>query len=459
VAQAASPGWRDAEHRFQHLHKRWMNLTLDLPSDHADRLRLLTAWNAFKDARRAVRLERAGLREAKAGELEKLVLAAEGFAKAPAAAGDEKPRYEELKRLRAEWRSLGFAPGTDRLKARFAAALDAAFAPLQALREAEDWERFANVAKAEALTAEVDALAASEDLARIAKTVQEAHKRWKAVGSLPRDRQQALWEAFKAACDRQYDRCKAFFAERDQQRQASLARKQALIAEADQLVKQGTVGIAGSVADRQAKERTAQRLKEIQGEWKAAGPAPRPDDERLWQEFRAVCDGFFQGFNVLRDQEQQQNLARKEKLIAEVERIVETSRGLSGAVRGDKERWLRQVRDLQAEWKSVGFVPRDQQQLLWARFKAACDAIYDVQRDAAPVESGEDMAANLAAKQDLVARLEALAAAPGDDARRDAGMLLLRWRSAGAVPAGEGDDLPARWKAAWAAVMGEAPVR
>lgn len=458
VELAASPDWRDAEFRFQGLHKRWMQLTLDLDPNHPDRLRLLAAWNAFKDRRKAVRAERASQREAKLGELEQLVAAAEGFAKNPAPAGDEKKRYEELKRLRAAWRSIGFAPGADRLRTRFEAALDGAFAPLQALREAEDWERFANVAKAEALTAEVQALAASEDLAQIARAVQAAHKRWKDVGALPRDRQQALWEAFKAACDTQYDRCKAFFAERDAQRQASLEKKTALLAEAEQIAKQGTIGIAGSVADRQAKERSAQRLKELQSEWKAAGPAPRADDERLWQAFRAACDGFFQTFNVLRDQEQRENLTRKEGLIAQVERIVETARSLPGAVRGDKDRWLRQVRDLQAEWKQVGFVPREQQQVLWARFKVACDAIYDLQRDAQPEESAEDLSANLAAKQDLVARLEALAAQPGDDARRDAGMLLLRWRSVGALPPGQGEDLPARWKAAWAAAMGEAKV-
>jgi hypothetical protein len=456
LEQAASPTWRDAEYRFQHLHKRWMQLTLDLDPSHAERMRLLTAWNAFKDRRRAVRTERAGQRQAKAGELEQLVVVAEGFATTPAPAGHERARYDELKRLRSAWRALGFAPGTERLKIRFEAALDGAFAPLQALREAEDWERFANVAKAEALIAEVDALSSVTDLAQVAKSVQTAHKRWKDIGGLPRDRQQTLWVAFKAVCDREYDRCKAHFAERDQQRQVSQEKKTALLAEAEQLAKLGTVGIAGSVADVQQKERTAQRLREIQGEWKAAGPAPRGEDERLWQAFRAACDGFFQNFNVVRDQEQRQNQTRKEALIAEVEGLVETSKALSGAVKGDKDRWLRQVRDLQAEWKQIGFVPRDQQQILWARFKTACDAIYDLQREAAePAESSDEQGANLTAKQELVTQLEALAAAPSDDTRRDAGMLLLRWRSVGAVPAGQGADLPARWKAAWAAVMGE----
>ena len=147
---------------------------------------------------------------------------------------------------------------------------------------------------------------------------------------------------------------------------------------------------------------------------------------------------------------------REEALIAEVEGLVETSKALSSAVKGDKDRWLRQVRDLQADWKQIGFVPRDQQQILWARFKTACDAIYDLQREAAePAESSDEQGANLTAKQELVTQLEALVAVPSDDTRRDAGMLLLRWRSVGAVPAGQGADLPARWKAAWAAVMGE----
>lgn len=448
VERAGASDWRDAEHRFKVLHKTWLGLGQDLDPATPERLRFLTAWNAFKDRRRALREERDAANGDRVAELQRLCQEAERLAAQPAAEGAERARFDELKRLQAAWKAVPSLP--DRLvgplRTRFRTAVDAAFVPLQAFREAEDWERFANLAKAEALTAEIAALAEVTDLPQVAKAVREAHTRWKAIGPLPRDRQQPAWLAFKAACDAQYDRCKVYFAELDAKRAAAAERKRALIAEAEALAAQGPVGLAGSPADRAAKDVTADRLKALQAAWKDAGPAPRDQDEQLWTAFRAACDGFFAGYNAGRDQERRQNLARKLQLVESIEELVARAESLTGAVGADKERWLRQVKDAQQAWKTIGHVPREQQDEVWTRFRAACDRIYRM-HEAQFAESPEDQAANLAARQDLLARLEALAGGePTRDVRDEAKQLQLRWRSIGGVPAGEGAGLETRWR-------------
>jgi hypothetical protein len=448
VERAAGAGWRDAEHAFKVLHKRWLGLAQDLEPSTPERMRFLAAWNAFKDRRRAVREERDQVSGERLAELQRLCAEAERLAVRPAAPGDERARFDELKRLQAAWKAGPMPP--ERLaggvRERFRAAIDRAFAPLQAFREAEEWERFANVAKAEALTAEVEALAAQDDLPAVAKAVRQAHQRWKDLGGLPRDRQQALWTAFKTACDTQYDRCKVHFAEQDAKRAAALERKRALVAEAEALAAQGTVGLAGSPADRAAKDVTAAKLKALQGAWKDAGPAPRDRDEQLWTAFRSACDGFFAGYNAVRDQERRQNLARKIELIESIELLVERAEGLPGAVGADKERWLRQVKDAQAQWKMVGHVPREDQDAVWTRFRAACDRIYRM-HEAQYAESPDEQAANLTAKRELLDKLEAIAnGEPGREARDEVKQLQLRWRSIGGIPLGEGSGFEARWR-------------
>lgn len=448
VERAGGADWRDAEHRFKVLHKTWLDLSQDLEPSTPERMLFLNAWNAFKDRRRGLREERDTANGERVSELTRLCQEAERLAAAPAAEGEQRMRFDELKRVQQAWKAVPALPDrlVGALRTRFRIAMDAAFAPLQAFREAEDWERFANVAKAEALTAEITALAEVVDLPKVAKAVREAHPRWKALGPLPRDRQQPLWLAFKAACDAQYDRCKVYFAELDAKRAASAERKRALIAEAETLAAQGTVGLAGSPADRAAKDATADKLKALQSAWKDAGPAPRDQDEQLWTAFRAACDGFFAGYNAGRDQERRLNLGRKMDLIESIEELVARAEALPGAVGADKERWLRQVKDAQLAWKTIGHVPREQQDEVWTRFRAACDRIYRM-HEAQFAESPEDQAANLVAKQELLGRLEALAASePNRDTRDEAKQLQLRWRAVGGVPAGEGADFDMRWR-------------
>lgn len=448
VAKATTAERRDAEFRFQHLHKRWLFLAGGLAPQAPERLRFLDAWNAFKDAKRAAREERDAAHGERLEEARTLCAEAVRLADAPPAEAEQRARSEQLKQLQAAFRAAT-AGLPDRIagdvRGRFRAAIDRAWLPLQALREAEDWERFQNVAKAEALTAEVAALAEQGDLGRIAKSVRDAHKRWKdEVGPLPRDRQQALWDAFKATCDAQYDRCKGWFAEQDAKRAAAAETKKKLVEEAERLAAAGTVGLAGSQADRANKEATALRMKAMQAEWKAAGSAPRDQDEQLWTAFRGACDRFFASYNQVRDGERQQNLRKKLELIEAVEAIAARAEALPGAVRGDRERWLRQVKDHQAEWKAVGHVPREQQDDVWRRFRAACDRVYALDR--APAESPEEQAANLQAKQELIAKLEALVASGHAEARQEAQQLQYRWREIGGVPAGEGEALDARWR-------------
>ncbi len=449
VAAADTRDSKPAEFRFQDLHKRWTALTHGCDPQLADRVRFTRAWDDFKARRRAARDARKHEGEQQLARLRELVAQAETYAATPVADDQQQVRFNDLKHLRADWRAVGRVRGGDELRVRFDRAVEAAFEPLEALREAEEWERFANVAKAEALTAEVNDLATIEDLPAVARRVKDAHRTWKELGPLPRDRQRDLWQAFKVACDTQFDRCKVHFAELDAKRATAKVEKERILAEAERLLTMSSAGLAGSPADRAAKESAADQLKVLQAAWKAAGAAPRDDDERLWQAFRTTCDKFFQGFHAVRDQEFQQNLSRKEAILTELEKLAATATTSTDVGAGERERWLRTVRDMQGRWRDIGYVPRERQDDVTRRMRTACDAIYGAART--ETDEGEsEQAENLAAKQDLCARLEALAGTA--DARADAEQLRLRWEATGSVPSSERRAVEDRWRTAWDAL-------
>jgi DNA repair exonuclease SbcCD ATPase subunit len=109
---------------------------------------------------------------------------------------------------------------------------------------------------------------------------------------------------------------------------------------------------------------TAATFRELLGEWKAAGRAPREADDALWRRFKGAQDIFFAARNAAsseRDAEFEQNADAKEELLKAGERI-DPSHDVDAARAA--------LRDLQEKWEAVGKVPRERMHDLEGRLRA-----------------------------------------------------------------------------------------
>lgn len=416
---ATSTQWRDAQDRFRLLHKRWNQLSAALPKGHPLAARFLNAYDQFKSNQKAWKSDKREQSTVRLAELEKLAHEAEMLARQiPVNELDSKVHFERIRELQIRWKQVGpLRPDVVHVvRERFRTAIDLAFEPVRKLREAEDWGRFQYLAKAEELTAEVEALASVEDFATIAKAVKDAQARWKANGPLPGDRRESAWQRFRTACDAQFTRCQPYFAELDSQRQDNLLKKRALIEELERLVANSdqTVGLTDSPADHSSKRGTAERIKAIQAEWRVIGPVPRENDKETWDRFRTTCDRFFtqhKGDINARHQEQQQNLNLKLALCVEAEDLAKELEAAIAA--GDESKAmppherLKNVKELQASWKNIGYVPRDNVEATWTRFRTACDRVYATCQAHLASQEAERQA-NLVKKNTLLDEVEEL---------------------------------------------------
>lgn len=268
------------------------------------------------------------------------------------------------------------------------------------LREAEDWQRWANVPRAEALINEAKAMLEIEDLKDLGNKLKALQGRWKEIGSLPQRRSKELWEQFKASCDQVYDKVKGVRAVE----QAAFADVAA--------VKEKLISAAEALSDSTDWQATAAKLKELQNEWKTSGHLPRKQGDDLWKRFRAACDKFFERRKPLledaRNQEQQ-NLAAKRALIGKVQSVVSAA-GKEGS---DWGKAIRDVKDAQKQWKEIGFVPRSESDAIYREFRAACDALFAKRDEARDAEANERRAAleAVSSEIDAVMTLEDGAAA------------------------------------------------
>ena len=297
------------------------------------------------------------------------------------------------------------------------------------LRDFADWQRWANLGVREELCARLEALADVADDAAVASGYREIVLEWRRTADVPQDRDAPLRARFEAAHDKVYPRCQAHLESQAAGRAQNLAQRMAIIEEAERL------------ASSTDWLRTAQRIAALQEQWKTVGPVPRQQQKETWSRFRAACNAFFQRRKedlAGRKRDWARNLELKEALIARVE-------ALAGAE--DRAAAAEQVRQAQAEWKTVGPVQRKRSDAVWERFRAACEAAYGRIQAAEHAEVADKVTQREALCDGLEALLPAGAepGAPPEQLAARVRDLRQRWRQAPEVPQAVRRRLAARF--------------
>ena len=310
---------------------------------------------------------------------------------------EESAKTDDLKtaeRLLREARNTFNSPGSlptkevwEEIRLRYKMARELLFDRVQELKEADEWQRWSNVPKLEALCNKVDALLKEEDLKIVAEELRKAQNEWKKIGPVSREKSDSLWKRFKASCDKAYEKCQDYFQQLEGERDTNLKQKETLCERVEAL------------ADSTDWANAAEEIKQLQAEWKAVGPVPRKESDIVWKRFRAACDKFFDQRKVHLDQlkgERTENLAKKEALCVQVEALSESD---------DWDETANQIKGLQAQWKNIGPVPRKNSDAIWKRFRSACDKFFDRRKD----HLDEGKSTNLKQKREVIAALVALA--------------------------------------------------
>ncbi|WP_455354945.1 DUF349 domain-containing protein [Streptomyces sp. SYSU K217416] len=211
----------------------------------------------------------------------------------------------------------------------------------------------------EALVAEAEELAQSEQWRAAGERLRALVDTWKGLPRLDRKSDDELWHRFSHARSAFSKRRKAHFASLDAQREEARKAKEKMVAEAESLSGSTDWGP------------TAARYRELMTEWKAAGRAQREAEDGLWNRFRGAQDVFFAARSEVfaeRDAEQSENLKLKEELAAEAEKLVPVTdlKAARAAFRGINERW-----------EAIGHVPRDARPKIEGRMHAVERAIQE----------------------------------------------------------------------------------
>ncbi|MDV6014494.1 DUF349 domain-containing protein [Haloechinothrix sp. LS1_15] len=217
--------------------------------------------------------------------------------------------------------------------------------------------------------------------------------------------------------------------EREQARAAAVEKKTALVTEAEEIAESSTQWKAAG-----------DRLRAIAEEWKAVKGVDRKTDEALWKRFARARDAFSRRRGAHFAELDKQRAAareRKEELATEAESLADSQDWGATAAR---------YKQLMAEWKAAGKAPREADEALWQRFKAAQDTFF-ARRSEAYSQRDAEYAENARRKEELLAEAERVD--PEQDlesAKAALRTLQQRWDEIGKVPRERMRELDNRFK-------------
>ncbi len=220
-------------------------------------------------------------------------------------------------------------------------------------------EKLKLVERAEALTIE-------PDINKAFKELQILHRLWKEdIGPVAKEHREDVWGKFSAATKIIHNKRHDFQKNLESKYEDNVALKEAVIAKILNLV--GEEKITSHAI-------WQQKIKELEGmrqQFFKIGKVPRAKNEEIWDAFKKATANFNRVKNAFyKDVKkvQQTNLDKKRKLVEKATSLKEST---------DWDVTTPIMKQIQAEWKSIGHVPRKYSDSIWKSFKDACNYYFD----------------------------------------------------------------------------------
>jgi hypothetical protein len=272
-----------------------------------------------------------------------------------------------LKALQNEWEEIGPVVNEEweNLKAKYWEHVRNLYERINAFYDERRTSLQENIIKKRELLTEAATLLAETSTLNTTKSWDEATEkllniqdRWKGVGFGQRKENEEVWQEFRKMCDDFFAQKKVFFGTIQEQYSKTAESKRKLIAEAI------------SLKDSTDWKITADKLVQLQKQWKNTGNAGQKLEQKLWSDFRGACDSFFnarQKYFEEQDKELDGNLTKKKEIIRQIEAY---------SLGADKKLALNDLKDFTMSFNAAGKVPMKEKDTIYLGYKTAIDKHY-----------------------------------------------------------------------------------
>ena len=341
---------------------------------------------------------------------------------------DVSSTFPAFRELQNRWREIGPVPATKfrNLNDTYQFYVEKFYDMVKINRDLRDLDFKKNLEAKQEFCEEAEKLAEKENVVDAFRELQKLHEQWKEFGPVAKEYRDSIWERFKAATAVINKKYQAYFEGQKEKQQENLAEKAKVCEQVEEIA-------AKEVKSSNEWNQLTAEIEEIQKKWRTIGFATKKENQKIYDRFRAACDQFFSRkrdyYSQFKDS-MNENMEKKISLIEQAEALK------------DSKEWKKTTEALialQKQWKEIGAVPRKKSEMLWKRFRAACDAFFNERDKNAKPEN--DYYGNLKAKKALIDEINAYESKDAAADQAAAQEFNEKWRAIGFVPYKEKESI------------------
>jgi hypothetical protein len=279
---ASTTDWTAIDNQVEDLSGQWRKVGR-VVKERSDEI-----WDQFKNVREAYFAAKLEFNAAYREELVRNVKVREQIcekAEALLTEADLALASKEMNILHKRWKDTGPVSKdvSDVLWDRFKKAYDAfneiRNANLDVIRDSEQ----KNLELKEAIITKAREIATSDEVINQKNVVEELYQQWNEIGPVPKRKTNKAWKQFKTAIDDIQNKRRSHFKEIRVEQKDNLRSKREIIEK---------IEVLSAAED---KEAVVAEVKQLQSEFQALGFVPIKQKNKVWDDYRKVCDAFYKG--------------------------------------------------------------------------------------------------------------------------------------------------------------------
>ncbi len=338
--------------------------------------------------------------------------------------------YNEFKDIQQKWKEIKSVPQehAKELWRNYQLYSEKFYDIIKINNQFRDYDFKKNLELKTALSEVVEKLIEEPDVISAFHQLQKLHQQWREIGPVAKEFREEIWERFKAASTAINKRHQEHFDSLKEKEKDNLEQKTAIC----EILETINYDELKTFKDWNIKTKEVIAL---QDKWKTIGFAPKKQNVKIFERFRAACDVYFNKKSEFYKDvkgEMDKNLELKKVLVEKAEAMKDSTEW-----RETTEKMIA----IQNEWKEIGPVPRKFSDSIWKQFIAACDYFFEQKNKTFASQKVEEVD-NLEAKKALIEKIDNLDInLSTEEALEQLKEHINTWASIGFVPFREKDKI------------------
>lgn len=330
----------------------------------------------------------------------------------------------KLQELQNQWKETGSISSHKykEVQSDYSKAVEEFYYNLKIFRDLQEHDLKKNFELKTAVIEKLKGLQSLENVKEAERLIKIFRNEWDEIGPVPNMKWEPLKAEYKQALDDTYAKIKTYYNSIEELKETNLKAKQDIVEKTKALIE------AMTEARAQGWNEATEKILAMQAEWKHIGRTTEKENERVWGDFRKLCDEFFdkkKAFFSQLNEKFSANRKIKMDLIAKAEAMQHST---------DWQKTGHDLIKLQEVWKKHPANGDKEEPKLFARFRKACNTFFDAKKQHfESIDASYEQ--NLTKKEEILTRLNDLKL--GEDAAANRDLLKAftqEWNAAGLVP-------------------------